>query len=1265
MMDDTLRVMSMNCRGIGNSNKRRDVFHYLRGLNYSIYMLQDTHFSPACEHMIKNEWGFDSYFSSFSSNSRGVAILFKNDVEYKLIDCVKSLDGNFLILTVKMFDKIFVLVNVYGPNNDCPDFFVQLEDFIERVESPDNIIIGGDWNLVRNFENDCYNYCRQNNVNASNQVNELCQNFNLIDVWREKNPDVRRFTWRRPTPLQQSRLDFFLVNDLLAVHLKEADILPGYRTDHSITTLIFQFGEEQKGKSFWKFNCSLLTDKSYLNEINKLISDTIKEFAATPYNRENLDDIDFNDLGLMIGDQLFLDFLLLKIREKTIAFSSFKKQTLNKDEMNIRNIIEQLEKQDSVDDYIKELIKNANEELVKIREHRMKGVVLRSRARWVENGEKVTSYFCSLEKRNFVNKCINRLILKNGETTCDNNCIINEVKDFYKKLYTKRDVDNIDISNLVNNLPKMDDRTADQLEGELTLEEISEALKDMKNNKSPGSDGFPSEFFKVFWRQLGPFVLRSLNEGFRSGELSNTQKEGVIICIPKSESNRELIKNWRPITLLNIVYKIASASIANRIKAIPLTSLISEDQTGFIKNRYIGSNIRLIYDIINHLTSSNSPGLLLCLDFEKAFDSVDWNFLFKVLVAFGFKTDICRWIKLFLNDIKSTLSINGSISEWFRVSRGCRQGDPISPYLFILCVEIMAIMIRENNLIKGITVNGILSKITQFADDSEILLEGDRVSFEETFQTIERFGSSSGLKLNVHKTNAIWLGSERNSNVRYLPHLNIKWNPETFKILGITFTNDLKDCIDINFKDKFYEMKTLFKAWLRRQITPLGRVAILKSLILSKLVYLWLLLPNPPDSIIDDIQDAVYRFIWNRKPDRINRKASTCNTDLGGIGIPNIKAYVNALKLTWVKKIHCSDHKWKHTFISSYPILENIKKLGYSLPISLMCNNPFWVHVFNAYEMFGKKIVIEKKDDFLSEPIFFNSNFTINNKPFYYRDWAQAGIFSVKDLLEDDGSFLTLQNFKDKYNIQENNFLKFIGCINTIMKYCRKINITLDENISSSENSLVFQKLFLPIKGSRLYYDILNNVNTNHKFCAKWDEKLGIQHNWKNIFLAIHKIKDIKFKWFQIRIVTRILGTNSALYHMNIKDSYLCSFCSLQRESLEHLFYDCIIVSNFWDELKNLLSNNNCVRRDFSIDVNVALFGHCKDSDSNEICYYVLLAARFYIYRCRCSGQLPSLLSFVNYLSNLYNVLRYISLKNQNIEKFDRDWQIWKCIITE
>ena len=131
------------------------------------------------------------------------------------------------------------------------------------------------------------------------------------------------------------------------------------------------------------------------------------------------------------------------------------------------------------------------------------------------------------------------------------------------------------------------------------------------------------------------------------------------------------------------------------------------------------------------------------LRFEKAFDSVDWRFMFKVLCAFGFGSDIRRWISTFYKDIKSSVTVNGHLSRWFPIQRGCRQGDPISPYLFILSVDILANMIRQNKNIKGIFIGETKHKISQYADDTEIMLEGDKNSFEETIQTVNTFGNKS------------------------------------------------------------------------------------------------------------------------------------------------------------------------------------------------------------------------------------------------------------------------------------------------------------------------------------------------------------------------------------------------------------------------------------------------------------------------------------------------------------------------------------------
>jgi exonuclease III len=697
--ENNVRIVSMNCQGLADAKKRRDVFHFLKNKKFSIYLLQDTHFSTKLEKYIRAEWGYDCYFASHNTSSRGVVVLFNNNFEFEVKRVFRDQGGNYILILIKMLGKEFLICNIYGPNRDDPDFYIKLNNKIKEI-GPDNIIIGGDWNLVLNFELDYYNYKHNNNVKAQEQVEQIMIDLDLTDIWRDLNLDLRRFTWRRNNPIQQSRLDFFLISDLITAEVLDADILPGYRTDHSLVLLSLGKVQDRKRFSLWKFNASLLKDKEYLEEVNEVIDSVKIEYSASPYNFDTIKDILNSELQFIISDQLFLDTLLMKIRDKTISYATAKKKKNSEVEKKLEQRILELEQKTDLNDNEQHELNKIKTELIGLREKRMEGVLLRSRARWIADGEKVTKYFCALEKRNYVNKHMFKLKRQDDSVLIDSKEIATEVNCFYEHLYTERKVEDCNIKDLVEHLPTLTETERNSLEGKITLEEASWALKNMKNGKSPGSDGFSGEFFKVFWSRLGDFVVRSLNEGFVKGELSTTQKEGVIICIPKGDKDREFIKNWRPISLLNVVYKIASACLANRLKAV-LPSIIHEDQSGFIRNRYLGDNIRLIYDLIDYLNVNDAPGLLLCLDFEKAFDSVSWEFMFKVLEAFGFGPDFCRWIHTFYNNIKSSVFVNGNLGSWFHVQRGCRQGDPISPYLFIICVEILGIMIRENKKNQG------------------------------------------------------------------------------------------------------------------------------------------------------------------------------------------------------------------------------------------------------------------------------------------------------------------------------------------------------------------------------------------------------------------------------------------------------------------------------------------------------------------------------------------------------------------------------------
>ena len=286
-----------------------------------------------------------------------------------------------------------------------------------------------------------------------------------------------------------------------------------------------------------------------------------------------------------------------------------------------------------------------------------------------------------------------------------------------------------------------------KIEGEITEDEIAHVLKNMKNNKSPGSDGFTVEFFKFFFKDLKTFIKRGNNEGYLMGKFSITQRQGIITCIPKGDKPRHFLKNWRPITLLNVIYKIASGCIANRLKSV-LPKLISSDQTGFISGRYIGENTRLIYDIMNHVDKEYIPGLLLIVDFEKAFDSISWEFIADVLDFFNFGPSIKKWISVLYNDILSAIIQSGFLSDFFSIGRGCRQGDPSSSYIFLLCAEVLSLMLKHNAAINGIKIGDVEYLLSQFADDTTIILDGSQQSLETAISILNLFASMSGLKVN-------------------------------------------------------------------------------------------------------------------------------------------------------------------------------------------------------------------------------------------------------------------------------------------------------------------------------------------------------------------------------------------------------------------------------------------------------------------------------------------------------------------------------------
>ena len=366
-------------------------------------------------------------------------------------------------------------------------------------------------------------------------------------------------------------------------------------------------------------NTSFLLDEEYVGLIKKTITDVANEYA----NNNEIDAI------------LLWDTMKMQIRSSSLNYARRKKAKMKSLELKLESEILSLQKEleennisenEKVQIYSEIDVKILQRE--EISKYKTRGAILRSKSRWHNEGEKNTKYFLNLEKRHFnKKKNIKHFTLANDNVVNIDSEILEEAKSLYQNLYssanTQPDSEEENMFFPDGNTLMLNEQEQKQCEGFVTASECLESLKSMESNKSPGSDGLPAELYKVFWNDINQHLSNALNCAYTKGLLSITQRKRLITLIPKENKPTNMLKNWRPmsITLLDCDYKIATKAIASRTRKV-LPKIIN-DQTGFLKGRFIGENIRLIDSIINYRDTEKIPGLLLFVEFEKAFDSIE------------------------------------------------------------------------------------------------------------------------------------------------------------------------------------------------------------------------------------------------------------------------------------------------------------------------------------------------------------------------------------------------------------------------------------------------------------------------------------------------------------------------------------------------------------------------------------------------------------------------------------------------------------------
>jgi hypothetical protein len=333
---------------------------------------------------------------------------------------------------------------------------------------------------------------------------------------------------------------------------------------------------------------------------------------------------------------------------------------------------------------------------------------------------------------------------------------------------------------------------------------------------------------------------------------------------------------------------------------------------------------------------------------------------------------------------------------------------------------------------------------------------------------------------------------------------------------------------------------------------------------------------------------------------------------------------------------------------------ETIEKFG---PKILMKGkvNPFWKDVFEAYSEYYERLEVNTKDEILAEPLFFNNKFKINNMPFHFKDWSENGVFYVKQLLQEDGTFLDVQSFNSKYTLDV-QFLDYYGCVSCIKSYFNKYKVVVGKNECISRIKAI-KCITQDLRGSKLFYDVLIGKACLPNACTNW-QKIITQTplEWPKIFNAVTKIQEVKLKWFQIKINNRNLVTNSVLKEMGIVANNRCNFCKTEKDSIYHYLWQCEYVKTFWAEFENFLKNkcDHCIRLKLS-DI-LVLFGIDNNVRTDQGFDFILLRAKFFVYKCRINNVKPNFNIFLKELEYLYKIDEYIYRISMQQSKFILKW---------
>ena len=868
LLDFIFKVATINVRGLSRKKFEliSDFFHTLQ---LDFCFIQETMISLESKILsFSADWRGPSYWAPAVGRRGGVAILCSNDYSNAVSVWHKDSSGRILSLLVSLGSFNINLVNVYVPTAPAErkTFLPSIATFFFPNSRP---LIGGDFN------------CFDSALDKMGGTASLDSNFTsfkescgLRDVWRLLHPRVKQFTWFSPDLSIASRLDSFLLSRLDGDNLG-CEIRPCTFSDHEYVILTFDPSNiPLRGRGLWKFNNSLLEDRVFCTNMSSYINDLLAFRHGYSSYRE------------------FWEMLKENVKYYIVSYSKHRRRDASRQKVLLTNRLVYLKNMlVSGDRSVQAEILEAEASLLALLNDELEGRKIRSRIKWMEEGETPSSFFLKSENQKFQKHFMSSVWNAEGREVFSLPDLIAAHEYFYSALFSDEPIDDDSQDLLISYISRsLSEEDRELCEGLVTLQELTEALKLMNRNKSPGPDGLTVEFYSLFWESLGPLLVEVLNESYRESELCESMKVSVTRLVHKSDDKRNL-KNWRPISLLNLDYKIGSKALSLRLSKV-LEGIIDSDQSCSVPNRSIFSNLALLRDTLSYIEWSGEKGILVSLDQEKAFDRVNRSFLMKLLNRFGFGPSFRNWIFTLYHGAYMRILVNDFLTEPVYLHRGVRQGDALSPMLYLLCVEVLAVVIRASPQIEGFLLpgaSGLQFKVSQYADDTTVFVKDER-SLSTLFEKIALYERGSGAKLNRKKTKAMWLGQWRD---RGDEPLGLNW-VNKMKLLGIVFgtVNVERD----NWEPRISKSEKSLSLWKSRSLSMIGRVLVLNILGLSKLLFVSRVL-EPPSWVCVRVNGLIWPFLWGSKIETVARKTIICPLKDGGLGLKEFRLQGRASRL--------------------------------------------------------------------------------------------------------------------------------------------------------------------------------------------------------------------------------------------------------------------------------------------------------------------------------------------------------------------------------